>query len=62
MDDTDEEAVVAMVAAAVDEVQVAAEPVVVGTDTSNPDWAGRATNDKVGKQTQTRTLVHVHQM
>ena len=32
MDDTDEEAAVAMVLAAADEVQAAAEPVVVGTD------------------------------
>ena len=45
MDDTDEEAAVAMVAAAVDEVQAAAEPVVVGPDTSNLERAGRAINN-----------------
>ena len=41
-----------MAAAGVDEMQAAAEPVVVGPDTSNLERAGRATNDKVGKQTQ----------
>ena len=55
MDDTDEEVTVERVATAVDEVQAAAEPVVVGLDTSNPEWAGRATNDKEGKQTRTHT-------
>ena len=39
MDDTDEAVAVVMAAAALDEVQAAAEPVVVGTDTSNPDRA-----------------------
>ena len=62
MDDMDEESAVAMVAAAVDEVQAAAEPVVVGPDTSNLERAGRAINDKVGKQTQTHTKGHVHRM
>ena len=52
---TDEEAAVAVVAAAVDEVQAAAEPVVGGPDTSNLEQAGWATNAKEGKQTQTRT-------
>ena len=55
MDDTDVEMAVAMAAEAVDEVQAAAEHVAVGPDTSNTDRAGRATNDKVYKQTQTRT-------
>ena len=36
MDDTDEVVAVKMAAAAVDEVQAAAEPVTVGPDTSNP--------------------------
>ena len=49
MDDTDEDAVVAMVAAAVDEVQAAAQPVVVGQDTSNLERAGRAIKAKEGK-------------
>ena len=62
MDDMDEEVAVAMAAAAVDEVQAAAEPVVVGPDTSNPEQAGQATNDKVGKQTLTCTSVHVHRV
>ena len=60
MDDTEEAVAVSMAAAAVDEVQAAAEPVAVGPDTSNPERAGRATSGKVGKQTQTRTWVHVH--
>ena len=55
MDDTDEEVAVAMVAAAVDEVQAAAEPAVGGPDTSNLEQAGRATSAKEGKQTQTHT-------
>ena len=57
MDYRDEEVAmaIAMAAAAVDEVEAAAEPVVVGPDTSNPERAGRATNNNVGKQTQTRT-------
>ena len=55
MDNTDVEGGVAMGAAAVDKVQVEAEPVVVGLDTSNPERAGRAPNNKVDKQTQTHT-------
>ena len=59
MDDTDKEAAVVMVAVAVDEVQAAAEPVSVGPDTSNLEQAGRAINDKEGKQTRTHTNGHV---
>ena len=55
MDDTDEEVPVAMVVVAVDEVQAASEPVVIGPDTSNLDQAGRAINAKEGKQTRTHT-------
>ena len=55
MDDTYKEVAVAMDAAGVDEVQAAAEPVVVGPDTSNLDQAGRVINVKEGKQTQTHT-------
>ena len=55
MDDTDEEVAVAMVAAAVDKAQAAAEPVVVRPDTSNLERAGRTINAKDGKQTQMHT-------
>ena len=61
MNDMDEEVAVAVDAAAVDEVQAAAEPVAVGPDTSNPERAGQATINRVHKQTPTRTSDHVHQ-
>ena len=61
MNDMDGEVAVAMDAAAVDEVQAAAEPVAVGPDTSNPERAGRATSGKLGKQAQKRTSDHAHQ-
>ena len=61
MDNMNEAVAVAMATVAVDEVQAAAEPVAVGTDTSSPEQAGWATSDKVGKQTQIRTSDHAHQ-
>ena len=61
MDDADKAVAVAMAALVVVKVQAAAEPVASGPDTSNPKRAGRATSDKVGKQTPTHTSYHVHQ-
>ena len=55
MDDTDEEAAVAMVAAAVDEVQAVAGPAVGGPDTNSLEQAGQETSAKEDKQTPTRT-------
>ena len=53
--ETDEEAAVAMVAAAVDKVQAATEAAVDRQDTNNREQAGQETSAKRGKQTPTRT-------
>ena len=55
MDEMDERVAVAIIAAVDAVMQAAAEPEGVGLDTSNPERVGQATNDKVGKQTQTNT-------
>ena len=57
----DKEVAVAMAAMAVDKMQAAAEPMLVGLNTSNLKRDGRATIDKVGNQTPTRTLDYVRQ-
>ena len=53
--ETDNEATVAIVAVAMDQVQAALESAVGGTDISNLEQAGCATIAKEGKQTQTHT-------
>ena len=58
MDNRDKEVAVKNGVAAVDEVQVVAEPLVDGLDSNNLKRAGRATNGKVGKQTPTHTSEH----
>ena len=51
-----------IVAAAVDKVRAVADPAVSGQDTNNLEQAGQETSAKGGKQTPTRTSVHVHRM
>ena len=51
----DEDVAVEMVAVVADEVQAPTEPVVVVSDTSNPDQAGRISNNNEGNQTRTHT-------
>ena len=56
------DASVAIIAAAVDKVQAAAEAAVDGKDTNNLEQAGHETSNKGGKQIPTRTSICVHRM